>query len=154
MPLLLTLTRHWFGSGVSMFQVSSQCQQHTLSLRRGVHAPPKHHLSLRDRLFSLFIPCETSQGLLKAATHKQQPQQQPQNPLCCFNEAATLIRKLLSSPHCFPQEYSVPSDLHKSCCPWPFIPQRTFLWLRNINLPNNLYSLLEIFSIKRVMSWL
>lgn len=135
MPLLLTLTRHWCDSGVNMFQVTSQCQQHTLSLRRGVHAPPKHHLPLRDRFFPLFIPCETSQGLLNAASLKQQPQQDPPNPLCCFRnvyllyEAATLVRKLLSSPHCFPVECSVLSDLHMSCCPWAFTPQRHKGWL-------------------------
>lgn len=148
MPLLWTRTRPRFGSGVSVFQVTSQCQQHTLSLRRGVPAPPKRHLSLRDRGFFLIytlwnisraFKCSQWQAAASAAA--------TQNLLCSFRSvyllygAATLIRKLLSSPHCFPQEYSVLSDLQiYRAVALGLSPHRgkRACWLRNINLPNDL----------------
>lgn len=75
MPLLLTLARHWFDSGANTFQVISRCQPAHAALMRGVHAPLRHYLSLKNRFFFLFTPCETPQGLLNAASQEQQPQQ-------------------------------------------------------------------------------
>lgn len=106
-----------------MFQVISQCPH-----ERGTCSTQTLSVT-QEQFFLLFTPCETSQGLLNAASHKQQPQQLPRNPLCgsrniyLLYEAATLIRKLLSSPTVLLKSNSVLSDLHMSCCPWAFTPQ-------------------------------
>lgn len=158
--MLLTLTRHRFAPGVNTFQVPSQCQPAHAALMREVHAPPKHHLSLKKRLGLFLIytllntsrvfKCSLSQAAAAAATTKSASEMF----ICLMKQQH---RSGNFYPHLTVFLKSIQGFLiHTWAVPPGLSPHRSIkaCWLRIINLPNDLHSLLEIFGIKQVMSLL
>lgn len=161
MPLLLTLARHWFDSGANMFQVISQCQPAHAALMRGVHAPLRHYLSLKNRVFFLIYTLWNTSRAFKCSQSRAAATAVATNPLrgsgnvYLLYEAATSIRKLLSSPAVFLRSIQC-FLIYTRAVARGLSPHRGIraCWLRDINLPKDLCSLLEIFGIKHVTSLL